>query len=113
MPRKSSNLPGRKSKVAEADWYATPEGRRQTQREFSRALSKGTLQRSSGLKVTKTDPIVLEKLLEQAKQSATRPISIRIPITDLERAKQIAEDTGTGYQTVLKQAIREGLKKVG
>jgi predicted DNA binding CopG/RHH family protein len=56
---------------------------------------------------------VLEKLLEQAKQSATRPISIRIPITDLERAKQIAEDTGTGYQTVLKQAIREGLKKVG
>jgi len=112
MPRNSSNSPRRKSEVAEADWYATPEGRRQTQREFARALRKGTLQRSDGLKVTKTDPIVLEKLMAQAKESATRPISIRIPIADLERAKQIAEDTGAGYQTVLKQAIREGLKKV-
>jgi hypothetical protein len=31
----------------------------------------------------------------------------------LERAKRIAAETGVGYQTVLKQAIREGLKKAG
>ncbi|MGH9583570.1 MAG: hypothetical protein ACRD4O_11600 [Bryobacteraceae bacterium] len=51
--------------------------------------------------------------MRQAKQSATRAISIRIPIADLERAKQIAEKKGIGYQAVLKKAIREGIKRAG
>jgi len=51
--------------------------------------------------------------MEQAKQNATRAISIRVPIADLEQAQQIAKKTGVGYQTVLKQAIREGLKRTG
>jgi len=113
MPRKSTNVPGFKSDAEEADWYATREGRRQTQREFARALRAGTLARSAGLKVPKTDPRLLEQLMEQAKERATRPISLRVSIADLERAKQIAEETGLGYQTVLKQAIREGLKRAG
>jgi predicted DNA binding CopG/RHH family protein len=49
--------------------------------------------------------------MEQAKESATRAISIRIPIADLERAARIADETGVGYQTVLKRAIRAGLQK--
>jgi hypothetical protein len=113
MPRKSTNATRIKSDKEEAGWYATPEGRRQTQREFVRALRAGTLSRSSGLKVAKTDPKALERLMEQAKESATRAISIRIPIADLERAERIAGETGVGYQTVLKRAIREGLKKTG
>jgi hypothetical protein len=113
MPRKSTNVPRFKSDAQEAGWYATPAGRRQTQREFARALRAGTLSRSSGLKVAKTDPKVLEQLMEQAKESATRAISIRIPIADLERAERIAAVTGVGYQTVIKRAIREGLKKAG
>jgi predicted DNA binding CopG/RHH family protein len=51
--------------------------------------------------------------MEQAKESATRAISIRIPVADLERAQRIAGQMGVGYQTVLKRAIREGLKKAG
>jgi predicted DNA binding CopG/RHH family protein len=51
--------------------------------------------------------------MEQAKETATRAISIRIPIADLERAERIAGETGVGYQTVLKRAIREGLTKAG
>jgi len=113
MPRKSTDARKFKSEAEEADWYVTPAGRRQTQREFARALRQGTLTRSAGLRIMKTDPKVLEQLLEQAKESATRPISIRIPVADLERAKQIAEEAGVGYQTVLKRAIREGLKKAG
>jgi len=113
MPHKSTTDPKLKSDMEEAVWYATPQGRRQTQREFARALRAGTSTRSIGLKVTKTDPKVLEQLMEQAKESATRAISIRIPITDLERAKRVADETGVGYQTVLKQAIREGLKGAG
>lgn len=113
MHRKSTRVPRFKSDAEEAAWYATPEGRRQTQREFARALRAGTLSRSAGLKVTKTDPTILEQLMQQAKESATRAISLRIPIADLEHAKRIAEETGVGYQTVLKEAIRDGLKKAG
>ena len=43
MPRKSTNVPRFKSEAEEAGWYATPEGRRQTQREFVRALRAGSL----------------------------------------------------------------------
>jgi hypothetical protein len=113
MPRKSTNVPKLKSDAEEAGWYATAEGRRQTQREFARVLRAGTLSRSPGLKVAKTSPNALQQLMEQAKESATRAISIRIPIADLERASRIAGQMGVGYQTVLKRAIREGLKRAG
>jgi hypothetical protein len=113
MSRKSKNVSGFKSDAEEAAWYATADGRRQTQLEFGRALRAGTLVQSAGLKVAKTDPKILQKLMEQAKENTTRAISIRLPIADLERARQIAEDTGIGYQAVLKQAIREGLKRAG
>jgi hypothetical protein len=113
MHRKSIESGKFKSEAEEADWYATPPGRRQTQREFARALQDGTLIRSGGSKLVKTDLKVLEQLMEQAKRNATRAISIRLPIADLERAQRIAEKNGVGYQTVLKQAIREGLKRAG
>ena len=47
------------------------------------------------------------------KAKRNRSISIRVPIADLEQAQQIAERTGVGYQAVLKQAIRKGLKRAG
>ena len=113
MPPKLTRTSKPRSEGEEADWYATPEGRRQTEREFVRALKDKSVIRSAGLKVTKTDPSVLRLLMEQARARTTRAISIRIPITDLERARLVAEKTGVGYQTVLKKAIREGLKKAG
>jgi hypothetical protein len=97
----------------ESDWYASAEGRRQTQREFERALKKGTLVPSSGSRITRTSPDLLKTLLEQAKLNATRPVSIRLPIADIERAREIASERGTGYQTVLKEAIRRGLRRTG
>jgi hypothetical protein len=111
MARKSSSPSKRKFEAVEADWYASPEGRRQTQREFDRALRAGTLRFWTGRKIAKTDPKMLQRLMEQAKENTTRAISIRIPIVDLERARRIADRTRVGYQVVLKQAIRQGLKK--
>ncbi len=108
----------RKSKVemeaatAEAVWHATPEGRRQTQREFERAIKRGEVLRSKGSTIPLTDTKLLAALVEKAKANATKAISIRLPIADLERAKQLAERGGVGYQTVLKRAIRTGLRKV-
>jgi len=98
--------------AAEATWYATPEGRRQTQREFERAIKRGDVLRSGGSAIPPTDTKLLAELVEKAKANATKAISIRLPVADLERAKQIAERGGVGYQTVLKRAIRTGLRKV-
>jgi cytosine/adenosine deaminase-related metal-dependent hydrolase len=108
MARKSTKLSDAET---EADWYATPQGRRQTQREFERALKSGTLLRSSGASIPRTSPKVLEELLEKAKAHATRPVSIRLPVADVELARSIASKRGMGYQTVLKEAIRAGLKR--
>jgi predicted DNA binding CopG/RHH family protein len=113
MPRTSTDAPKFRSDAEEADWYATPQGRRQTRREFARALKEGTAIRPAGSKISKTDTNVLLQLMEQARQNATRAISIRVPIADLEQAQRIAQKTGVGYQTVLKQAIRKGLKRAG
>ena len=114
MPRKSTETPHFKSAADEADWYATPEGRRQTQREFERAMKDGTLVvNPKGLNIPRTDPKVLAELLARAKENATQAISLRVPLADIEAAKRIAARRGIGYQTVLKQAIRNGLKKAG
>ena len=98
--------------ATEAAWYATPEGRRQTQREFERAVKRGSLLRSAGSTIPLTDARLLADLVEKAKARATRAISIRLPVADLERAQEIAAKEGTGYQTVLKRAIHAGLRKV-
>ena len=111
MPRKS--MPDLKSEAEEAAWYATPEGRRRTRREFERAIKSGTLLSSDGAKIPHTDAKVLTELMEQAKAKATRPISLRLPFADIERARKIAAKQGIGYQTVLKQAIRAGLNNEG
>ena len=102
----------RKLEAAEAAWLASPEGRRQTQKEFENALRRGELVRSGGAAIPRTDVAVLADLVEKAKARATKAISLRLPIADLERAKSIAAEEGTGYQTVLKRAIRAGLRKV-
>lgn len=113
MPLKSTELSEARAGTEETDWYASPEGRRQTQREFERALKNRTLIRSSATRIPRTNPGVLETLLKQAKANATRPVSLRLSIADIELAKGIASKQGIGYQTVLKQAIRKGLKRAG
>ena len=113
MPQKSIKIHKSRSNTEEADWYSSAAGRRQTQREFERALKDGMLIRSFGARTPRTNPGVLRALLEQAKAKATRPVSIRLPVADIELAKNIASKRGLGYQTVLKEAIRRGLKRAG
>ena len=93
---------------SEAAWYASRAGRRQTEREYRNALKEGTLVRSE-----KVDAKVLEQLMQRAKEKATKPISLRLAVADLERAKAIAGHRGVGYQTVLKQILAEGLRRAG
>jgi predicted DNA binding CopG/RHH family protein len=53
------------------------------------------------------------KVVPARKIERTQQLTMRVPVSDVERARQIAADKGLPYQTVLKQAIREGLKKAG
>ena len=113
MPRKSTTFPELKTEAEEAGWYATPQGRRETQRQFARALKDGTLVRSSGLKIPKTDPKVLRTSWNRPSGTRRAPSRSASPSPISKQAQQIAEKTGVGYQTVLKQAIRKGLKRAG
>lgn len=67
MPRSLTSSPTVKSSPRDDGWYATPQGRRRTEAEFARALKDGTLVRSTGSSIRKTDRKVLEQLMEQAK----------------------------------------------
>lgn len=63
----------------------------------------------NGLAVRRTDPEKVAALLARAKEKQTEPISLRLPIADLEEAKRLASKHGVGYQTLLKQIIHEAL----
>jgi predicted DNA binding CopG/RHH family protein len=43
----------------------------------------------------------------------TKQISIRVPVRDLERAKEIAGREKVNYQSVVKRALRRGLQEEG
>jgi predicted DNA binding CopG/RHH family protein len=63
--------------------------------------------------------LVFEHLSKRGKPAAardaerTRSVTLRIPESTLERAKSIAASTGKPYQRILKDAMREGLKRAG
>ncbi len=78
--------------------------------ELARSGKRVVLKR--GVNVKPTDPAVLQELVDEARASITQAVSLRIPVTDLDAAKAIAQKKGVGYQAVLKQAIRDGLRRV-
>ena len=45
------------------------------------------------------------------RRRATKNVSVRLPVTDIERARKLAEKRGVGYQTVIKTLLHEALKK--
>lgn len=53
------------------------------------------------------------KVIPPRNVERTQQLTMRIPVSDIERAREIASNRGLPYQVVLKQAIREGLKKAG
>ena len=107
MSRKSTvTRPKFESEKEEADWYHTPEGRAYMVESFKKAMREGRVK----VRNKPTDPAALEKLLEQARAALLQPVNLRLPQGDLDAAKRLAEKTGKGYQTILKEIIHEGLK---
>ena len=57
--------------------------------------------------------LIADLLLKHGRRGAvpTKSVSLRLPITDIERAQKLAKARGTGYQTVIKSVLHEGLKR--
>ncbi|HMF79390.1 MAG TPA: hypothetical protein VK604_27260 [Bryobacteraceae bacterium] len=98
---------------AEADWYHSPEGRARSLRTLTKAVRDRKVVLRDGSQMKLTDRAAIEQLLAEARAAATQAISLRLPASDIEAAKRLAEDTGKGYQTILKEIIHKGLTNPG
>ncbi len=57
--------------------------------------------------------LIADLLLKHGRRGAvpTKNVSVRLPVTDLERARKLAEKRGVGYQTLIKTLLHEALKR--
>ena len=95
MPKKLKELgpPRFKNESEEADWWASEEGRAWVRQQASTTKPKGS------------------RLVAKLAQPSSVQIALRLPGPDLERAREIAERKGIGYQTLLKMLVHEGLRR--
>lgn len=80
----------------EANWWASQEGR-----QFVKAESARQGEKASGA-----------KLVAKLVKTSSVQIALRLPLSDLAKAREIAERKGIGYQTLLKMIVHEGLERV-
>ncbi len=57
--------------------------------------------------------LIADLLLKYGRRGAvpTKNVSVRLPVTDIERARKLAAKRGVGYQTLIKTLLHEALKK--
>ncbi len=57
--------------------------------------------------------LIADLLLKHGRRGAvpTKTVSLRLPVTDIERARRLAEKRGVGYQTVIKTLLHEALRR--
>lgn len=82
----------------------TPSEMREVMRETG-----ANVHMAKGFTEKPNDPAVIQAIIDRAAVKQTRPISIRIPVADLNAVKRLAGQSGIRYQTILKDLIHEGL----
>jgi predicted DNA binding CopG/RHH family protein len=57
--------------------------------------------------------LVADLLLKHGRRAAipSKSVTVRIPVTDLDKARQLAEAKGIGYQTLIKVLLHDALKR--
>jgi predicted DNA binding CopG/RHH family protein len=89
-----ANVPEFGSEEQEALWW--DEHRSQVERNLSEALRSGSAQRGAA-----------QQAVREAR--ASKNITIRMPLADLERARQLSAKKGLAYQTYVKMLLHEAL----
>ena len=88
MAGKKMTIPKFRGEKEEAEWWdAHPEA---ATRLLKQALRQGTVQRRLG---------------------ETRIVTMRVPVRDLEAARELAERKGLPYQTYMKMLLHQALEK--
>jgi predicted DNA binding CopG/RHH family protein len=56
--------------------------------------------------------LIADLLIKHGRRGAvpTKNVSMRLPVSDIERARKLAEKRGVGYQTLIKTLLHEALK---
>lgn len=98
MKTKPTSMPVFKSESAEADWWASGEGRRFVKQKSAELASKK--------KTSEGSPLVA-----RLNKAGSVQIVLRLPETDLAGARKIAKRKGIGYQALLKMLVHEGLQR--
>jgi len=91
-------IPSFESESAEADWWASPDGRAYVKRKSAEGRSSGAKAGGSSL-------------VARLNEKRSIQIAIRLPGADLAQAREIAHRKGVGYQTLLKMLVHEGLAR--
>lgn len=57
--------------------------------------------------------LVTDLLLKHGRRAVvpTKPVTVRLPVTDIDKARQLAEGQGIGYQTLIKVLLHDALKR--
>ena len=57
--------------------------------------------------------LVADLLLKHGRRGAipSKSVTVRIPVTDIDKARQLAEAKGIGYQTLIKVLLHDALKR--
>jgi predicted DNA binding CopG/RHH family protein len=84
------------SEAEEAEWW--DQNRALVEEKLKTAIRQGTAQRGSA-----------GRLLKEAR--ASKNITIRMSLEDLERARQLSAKRGLAYQTYMKMLLHEALDR--
>ena len=92
------DVPKFASEIEEANWWASPEGRKFLKEQSARR-----------------QPVAPggSKLVAKIAKANTVQIALRLPSPDLAKAREIAGRKGIGYQTLLKMIVHQGLRRAG
>jgi predicted DNA binding CopG/RHH family protein len=57
--------------------------------------------------------LVADLLLKHGRRTAipSKSVTVRIPVTDIDKARRLAEAKGIGYQTLIKVLLHDALKR--
>lgn len=83
----------------EANWWASHEDR-----AFLKQKAAGTGKKEGGAPAG-------SRLAGQLKRAASVQIALRLPESDVAKARELAARKGIGYQTLLKMLVHEGLRR--
>jgi predicted DNA binding CopG/RHH family protein len=93
MPKKKLIVPKFRSEAEDAQWHQR--NRRALERAAERRILEGS---------TLTLP-------QAAARVKTRPVTLRLPATDIDLARAMAAQKGIGYQTYVKMVLHEALRR--